>query len=145
MTVSHSVEIRWLRPGDEATLCELYMSLQRGMAPEPSAVAALLAGGVAEVLCASADGRPAGWAVTYLLPHVDGTQMVLLFDLEVLPEYRRRGIGRALVAEVRRHSVDERRRKLWLMTPRDNTPAVELYRDLHGVETNDVLFVWTEL
>ena len=145
MDPAMDVVVRWLTEHDADTLRQFCAVLPRGRPLSDAEQANLLSGETAEILTATVDGQPAGWAVTYVLPYVGGGEMVLFYDLEVLAAYRRRGIGRRLVTEVRDNTRRRARSRLWLITAYDNTPAVQLYRDLGGTETPDTMFTWVNL
>lgn len=60
----------------------------------------------------------------------DGRSRTGLFDLEVAPEYRRRGFGRHLVVEVMKHARNQNTDVLAVRTSSENAPARALYESL---------------
>lgn len=78
------------------------------------------------------DGRPAGFALCYLLPRLDGGQMVYVYEIAVTASLRRLGIGRALMAEAKRLARSTEARRLFLHTAPDNEPAARLYAAVGG-------------
>ena len=79
------------------------------------------------------DGRIVGNLT--LIPHrKQGKHVMLIANVAVLPEYRRKGIGRALteqgIASARVQGFDE----VWLQVRDDNPAAEHLYRQLGFVE-----------
>jgi GNAT superfamily N-acetyltransferase len=91
----------------------------------------------AEVLVAEAEGRPAGFALffhnysTFL-----GKPGVYIEDVFVRPEFRGRGIGRALFSRVARVALERDcgRLEFWVLDW--NQPAIDFYRKL-GAEPMD--------
>lgn len=85
----------------------------------------------AEVLVAWADAAPVGFAVyfqnysTFL-----GRPGIYLEDLFVLPEWRRRGHGRRLLAEVARVALERKCGRLEWAVLDWNEPALQFYRSL---------------
>ena len=68
--------------------------------------------------------------VGYVIARISGMEGEIL-DLAVLPEVRRRGIGRQLLRTVRENLHSDGVRELFLEVRESNQPAIELYR-AHG-------------
>jgi len=71
---------------------------------------------------------------------------VLLYEIGVHDDFRRRGIGKALIVKVKRWAKEAGADEVWVLTNRSNTAAVALYESLGGKtesETPDeVMFVF---
>jgi GNAT superfamily N-acetyltransferase len=65
--------------------------------------------------------------------HTGANEHALLFNIQVLPEYRRRGLGRALLAETARYAF-ERGRILFIADTTDRVPAGEAFMRRLGAE-----------
>jgi ribosomal protein S18 acetylase RimI-like enzyme len=64
----------------------------------------------------------------------EGRKYYLVANVAVRPEYRRRGIGRALTVAAMRQARQKRADETWLHVRDDNPGAVELYRSLGFIE-----------
>ena len=96
--------------------------------------------GMAEVIFAQADGTEAGFALffhsfsTFL-----GRAGIHLEDLFVLPEYRGRGIGKALLKELARITVERGCGRLEWCCLDWNKPSIDFYLSLGAKPLSD----WT--
>ena len=73
------------------------------------------------------DGTIRGFAV---VAHEDWHERLVLWFLYIAPEWRRRGIGRRLLAEVEAHGRDIGATHVWLETSNVNVPGVAAYERL---------------
>jgi ribosomal protein S18 acetylase RimI-like enzyme len=70
-----------------------------------------------------------------LIPyHHERKKYYLIANVAVLPEYRNRGIGRALTAAAMQHAKQQKGDETWLHVRDDNPDAINLYRSLGFVE-----------
>ena len=75
------------------------------------------------------DGRIVGNAS--LIPFRDqGKRVYLIANVATHPDYRRRGIGRALTERVMKQARDKKASAVWLHVRDDNPGAIKLYQDL---------------
>src|SRR5512147_2244230 len=75
------------------------------------------------------DGRIIGNAS--LIPFREkGKRIFLVANVATHPDYRRRGIGRALTERVMKQARDKKASAIWLHVRDDNAGAIQLYRDL---------------
>ena len=75
------------------------------------------------------DGRIVGNAS--LIPFRDkGKRIFLIANVATHPDYRRRGIGRALTERVMKQARDKKTSAIWLHVRDDNPGAIKLYQDL---------------
>lgn len=88
-------------------------------------------------LIADFDGQPAGFAF-YFFNYSTwvGRPGIYVEDLFVLPEFRRRGIGRALLKQVAAIAVEQGCQRLQWEVLDWNTPAIDFYRTM-GAEFLD--------
>jgi aminoglycoside 6'-N-acetyltransferase I len=97
------------------------------------------------LLVATAGSVPVGFAVGYLLDRVDrDAPMLLLYEIEVAPTRRRRGIGRAIVEELERLATSLGAVKMWVLTDRENAAARALYASCGAsLQDTGLLFTWS--
>lgn len=75
------------------------------------------------------DGRIIGNAS--LIPFRDrGKRVFLVANIATHPDFRRRGIGRALTERVMRQARDKKASAIWLHVRDDNPDAIKLYQEL---------------
>ncbi len=97
--------------------------------PDPAAIEQFLADRNCMLIVAVEDGAVLGTLDGYALrrPHARRPEF-LLYEIDVVAEHRRRGIGRALIDAF----ADEARRRdaenIWVLTHRSNDAAAALYR-----------------
>ncbi|GIW88066.1 MAG: N-acetyltransferase [Isosphaeraceae bacterium] len=82
----------------------------------------------AEALIAEADGHPVGFALFFHnYSTFQGRPGLYLEDLYVRPEYRGRGLGKALLVELARLAVERRCGRLEWAVLDWNSPAITFY------------------
>lgn len=96
------------------------------------------------LLMATLDGAAVGYLHGAFIHRVDGSLMLLIYDLEVAEANRRSGVGTALVKEARRIAKTREATETWLVTEADNSAAVALYESLGGEEFPAVGYEWAE-
>src|SRR5687768_11237041 len=75
------------------------------------------------------DGRIVG--NSSLIPFRDkGKRIYLIANVATHPDYRRRGLGRALTERVMKQARDKKASAIWLHVRDDNPGAIKLYQDL---------------
>jgi GNAT superfamily N-acetyltransferase len=94
----------------------------------------------AEAVIARLDGQPAGWALWFQSYSTwTGLPGLWLEDLFVRPTFRRRGIGRALLAHLAQVCVDRGYGRLEWSVLDWNSLALDFYRGLGS----EAMFEWT--
>jgi GNAT superfamily N-acetyltransferase len=138
------VNIRLARPGDEADIVAMIHELAEfERAPEQCTVteghiSAALFGTAAETAVASCnlaevDGATAAMALWFRnFSTWDGVPGIHLEDLYVRPQFRRRGLARALLATLARVCVDNGYSRLGWSVLDWNTDAIALYDGVGG-------------
>ena len=133
------VEIRRLQPGDEElarqVVRELMPSDERdGREPSLEHLQRFLGQETNYLIIVAAGGAPVAFLTAYRMPALtyDGA-MVYLFEIEVAPAYRRRGIGKQLINELIRLCRASEVEEIWVGTDNDNVAAKRLYESTGGI------------
>lgn len=144
-----SIEIRRLTAGDAAIAAEAIARLKttdnaRGTrrieAPDVSNV--FLAEPRNILIAAFLEGRAIGFTIGYVLDRVERTTpMVLLYEIEVASEHRRRGVARGMITKLREIAREVGAYKVWVLTDRENEAARGLYRATGGLEVDENLLI----
>ena len=123
------MDIRRLGPGDERLAVRTVRTLKQAQARiDEEAMRRFLARGENCLIVATVEDSPVGFLLAYFLDRVDTERiMAFFYEIEVLPDYRRRGIARAMIDRLRAICVKYGAAKLWVQTTRENTAAVSLY------------------
>jgi ribosomal protein S18 acetylase RimI-like enzyme len=126
------VRIRRLEPCEEAVVVEL---ATRAVPPRASE---LLADPRTLFLVAFDHERPVGFVLAYelLRRHGDPSKL-FVYEVDVAEEYRRRGIGAALMRELARLARERSIRHGWVLTDRSNEAAMALYESVGGVRPHE--------
>jgi ribosomal protein S18 acetylase RimI-like enzyme len=136
------VDIRRLGPDDAAAVVAA-SGLFDGPASMEVADRFLRSEGHSIFIAYEAD-RPVGFVTGVEMTHPDkGTEM-FLYELAVDEEFRRRGIGTALVTALRDLAIERGCYGMWVMTERDNLAAMGTYRATGTTGGSDhVMLDWT--
>jgi ribosomal protein S18 acetylase RimI-like enzyme len=133
------MQIRRLVEGDEEAACQLIEQVKLAIDEiadvtlDPADMAALLSDERAYLIAAFVDERPVGLVYGYRFPRLDGPRpMMFLYEAGVVEQYRRRGLGRALVEELKRLAQESDCRKMFVPTQASNEAAMALYRSAGG-------------
>lgn len=142
----NGIEIRGAKAGDEAVIVDLlreladYERLLHKFHLAPENVTRDFFGTEPAISCdlAFADSEPAGimtWYRTY--SSFAATRAIYLEDFYVRPALRRRGIGRALVAQLARRAIREGCPKLEWSVLTWNKPSIAFYETLQAERVDD--------
>jgi ribosomal protein S18 acetylase RimI-like enzyme len=100
--------------------------------PRPDATRRFLAADGHHLLIAYDDERPVGFASGIEIAHPDKDLELCLYEVGVDEPFRRRGIGNALVAEMRALAAGLGCSCMWLLVDDDNDVARALYARAGG-------------
>jgi ribosomal protein S18 acetylase RimI-like enzyme len=143
--------IRRLHEGDEDSAVRVVEDLKFqmdevvGVSVDPAYMRAFLADDRHYFIVAYVEDESAGYVFGYRLSRFDGRPPVMfIYEVGVAEHHRRRGIGRALIEEVKRLAHLDGCRKMLVPTNRSNEAAMALYRSTGGEEgaADATVFWW---
>lgn len=91
------------------------------------------------LLLAYWEDQIAGFLTGYRLQRLDKRKAeVLLYEIEVHENFRKKGIGKALIASLKNWAKEVGADEIWVLTNRSNTAAMALYASAGGAtESSD--------
>ena len=134
-----SLIIRAAREADAtlifALVCELadYEKLRNEVAATPEVLSAALFAREPQLFCEIAewDGEPAGFSVWFLnFSTFRGRHGLYVEDLFVRPQFRGRGIGKALMARLARRCVEQKLARFEWAVLGWNAPSIAFYKSI---------------
>jgi GNAT superfamily N-acetyltransferase len=112
----------------------------------PTAMRLFLASPLNYLLVAVDDERAIGYLFAYELQRPDREQsMMFLYDITVIDECRKKGVGTALVERLKALCNNKHIMKMFVPTGRSNIPAVSLYEKTGAIistDTDGVFLTW---
>ena len=123
------VDIRRLREGDEALGVAAIRDLKESrLTSSPGHMRRLLVKDENYFYVVTEGHRPIGFLVAHRFPRVDeDSEMIYLYEIGVHPEYRRMGVGSALVNALKQDCRNRNIKKIWVGTGVDNVAARRLF------------------
>jgi ribosomal protein S18 acetylase RimI-like enzyme len=92
------------------------------------------------------DGQGCGYLAGYLVTRVDGSPMLIVYDVSVAQGCRRHGVGTAMVSLALEHARRRGASKAWVVTDHGNDAAAGLYRATGATfSADDDLIMWWPL
>ena len=135
------MEIVRLAPGDEAQV-HAASHLLDGPA-RAAETARTLREPTHHLLLAYADGEPVGFVSGVEVTHPDKRTEMMLYELAVDEQHRRRGIGRALVRALADLAAEQGCPTMFVLTERTNEAAIATYAFGDPIREDDfVMFTW---
>lgn len=95
------------------------------------------------LIAAKAGERIVGLIVAHRLARLDSQRaQVLLYEIDVLPEFQRKGIASAMIERLKELAQQAGACEVWVVTNKSNGPAMRLYRSTGGTakQDDDVVF-----
>jgi len=78
-----------------------------------------------------------GFLTAHRLQRLDKRKAeILLYEVSVAPDFRQKGIGKALIDGVKKWGKEVEADEVWVLTERSNLPAMALYQSMGGTREN---------
>ena len=136
--------IRRLAPGDERVAARVVALFKSAASPSPRPQR-FLANPSNYLIVAEVAMELAGFVMAYRLDRLDrDTAQLFVYEIGVLPEFQRRGIGTQLMREIGRIVAAEGLMEAFVLTDRANVAAQRLYGGTGATidEDQSMLFVY---
>jgi len=89
------------------------------------------------------DSKVIGLSWGYILERMDSESMLYIHSVDVLIEYRNKGVGKLMIESYLKMQKENNLRNTFLITDEDNVPANKLYqRHNYELETNKNLYFY---
>ncbi len=89
------------------------------------------------IVVAMDESRVIGFATAIHYVHPDKDPELWINEVGVLDDVRRKGIGKRLVRRLLGLGSELGCREAWVLTERDNDPAIRLYESVGGIKAKD--------
>jgi aminoglycoside 3-N-acetyltransferase I len=142
--VTASFIIRRLDEGDAETGVTLVSEFS-GKSVSLEYVRRFLSNGANYLFAALADERPVGFLLAHRLERLkEESYKLFIYEVDVAPDFRRRGVGTMLMHHARAVIDNEKMICGFVFTDQRNAAAIEFYKSTGGVPENgdDLMFVY---
>lgn len=146
------MDIRRLQAGDEEAAARVVEDVKLAgdgitdVTIDPVNLLSFLSKGTSYLLAAYMEATPVGFILAYELPRIDGPRpMMFLYEIGVDERFRRQGIAKALIEELKRYCMERNCVKMFVPTSASNAAAMALYRATGGkggADTDAASFEW---
>jgi ribosomal protein S18 acetylase RimI-like enzyme len=131
-----SIEIRVLGPGDIGVLMHVAPEVFDNP-PDEGLTTEFLADPRHHIVVAIDDGLVVAFASALHYVHPDKPAQLWINEVGVAPDYRRRGLAKAILRRLFEVGVAHRCTAAWVLTDRSNGAAMALYSSVGGTEGAD--------
>jgi len=126
------VHIKRLRDGDEELLRTLLVAFKPGGQSDYH-LQQLLGRNDVHLLVAITNDAPIGFLFGYELPRLStADKMMFIYELEVAPEHRRKGVGKLLIEAVLNYCHLQGFSKAFVISDESNEAGMKLYQAVGG-------------
>ena len=96
------------------------------------------------LLAAVVDHHVVGYALAYRFPSpYSAGHLSYLYDIEVVPEHRKKGIGKLLINTLLKKLKEDNVKELWLGTAIDNVAGQKLFSTTGGERSDEIFTDYT--
>ncbi len=93
---------------------------------------------------AKTDHKIVGYCLVYKFPSIYSTDnLAYLYDIEVLKEFRQKGIGKELIIKIKEQLTKDNVNELWLGTATDNISGQALFSQTGAEKSNETFNDYT--
>jgi aminoglycoside 3-N-acetyltransferase I len=148
--MTSGLHIRRLSAGDDSLAASMFAMMAAVFGEDADTlssdyVARLLRRDDFWAIAALDDGEPIAGLTAFVLPLTRAQSAELfIYDIAVQPRYRRRGIGRGLVAAARDLAAGAGIATIFVPAENDDAEALEFYRALGGAPTPATFFTFSQ-
>lgn len=135
MTEDAEVRVQRARPGDEGEVARFEEAFDNEVLSEETR--RFLDDERHCLLLGYLHDRPAGFVSAVEVFHPDKRSELFLNEIAVMEGVRRRGVARALIAELKWVGRERGCVSMWVLTDEDNAAGMRLYRSTGGVWDGD--------
>ncbi|MCU0543210.1 MAG: GNAT family N-acetyltransferase [Oscillatoriaceae cyanobacterium Prado104] len=122
---------------DEWQKAQASIELFWDVAPSQETIVKFLSNSHHILLSAQLDDLPVGQVIAYILDRWDKNEsMLFLYSIDVAETHQRRGIGKALIAAVRKLGRSQGCSEAFVFANESNLPAMQLYQSTGGKRSN---------
>ncbi len=143
MGIEENIHVERLRHAGAALAKQLNPLFDPGVVWDPDEGQKFLSNPDNAFFVAKYDGVIAGFLTAHCLQRFDKRRAeVLLYEIGVAEQYRRLGVGTALMTAVKESAAEVGADEVWVLTEHDNVPALNLYRSAGATDEapNVVMF-----
>ena len=140
------VQFRRLVPGDRRDAVTLFETMSQVFEEQRSPVSPaytdqLLASPEFYAIAAMSDSRIIGGLTAHVIPMTrNESRELFIYDLAVVPDWRRKGVGSGLIGKARELAAQEGVHVAFVMADADDDHAIEFYRSTPATASHAVVF-----
>ena len=124
-----------------ANILENYRDSPDNVLPSKEHINSLLENSTCYVIAALETDHPIGFALAYSFPSFQIEERIAyLYDIEVLPDHRNKGIGKQLINNLLMHLGKDGVKEIWLGTGVTNIPGQKLFTSTGAKKKEEIFF-----
>ncbi len=144
---TNSMEIKKVAKSDRSIINDLLVNHIANLENSPITIShleKLLKDDRSYLFAAIIDNIVVGYTLAYRFPSLYAVEnLAYLYDIEVLPKHRKKGIGRQLIKALITHLKNDEVNELWLGTAVDNISAQSLFTATGGFKSGETFYDYT--
>ena len=137
-----AIEVRVLRPGDEAVLQNIALNVFDNPVI-PGLIVEFLHDDRHHIAVALDEDVVVGFASGVSYIHPDKPLELWINEVGIAPSHRRQGIGKRVIQALFEAGRVAGCHEAWVLTDRSNTAAIQLYKSISGTEAPDATTMYS--